>query len=210
VTGSADWVRWHDDYDDPESNLSRRLRIVQTRIREWLSAPDDRDRHILSMCAGQGRDVLPVVAESRATGLQLTLVEYDASNVQRAQDSARALGVDVDIRRADAGAARTYAGLPRADLLLACGIFGNIGDGDIHRTVQALPQLCNQAATVVWTRSRRAPDLTTDIRAWFTQAGFAELSFDAPDDALFSVGTCRLLAEPQPLAEDRRWFTFLR
>ncbi len=210
MTGSADWVRWHDDYDDPHSDLSRRLRIVQTRIREWLSAPTGQGRHIVSMCAGQGRDVLPVVAEARATGLQLTLVEYDASNAQQAQTSARALGVDIDVRRADAGAACTYADLPRADLLLACGIFGNIDDADIHRTVEALPQLCNEAATVVWTRSRRAPDLTNDIRAWFTEAGFAERSFDAPDDALFSVGTCRLLAETRPLADDRRWFTFLR
>lgn len=210
MSGPADWMRWHDDYDDPDSNLSQRLRIVQTRIREWLGAPVDRDRHVLSMCAGQGRDILPVAAESGTTRVHLTLVEYDPANVQRARDSARGLGVDLDVRCADAGASRTYANLPRADLLLACGIFGNIGDGDIHRTVEALPQLCNEAATVVWTRSRRAPDLTGDIRAWFTQAGFAERSFDAPDDALFSVGSCQLLAGPQPLDDDRRWFTFLR
>jgi hypothetical protein len=210
VNGQTDWTRWHDDYDDANSELSRRLRVVQHRIRGWLEADAGVDRQVVSICAGQGRDIVPVAAEAGPGSLRLTLVETDASNAERALESARRLGIDVDVRRDDAGVARTYADLPRADLLLACGIFGNIADADVFRTVDALPQLCNHAATVIWTRSRRAPDLTGDIRARLARAGFAERAFDAPDDALFSVGTCQLVVPPVPLVDDSTWFTFLR
>lgn len=209
MNGRSHWTRWHDDYDDADSDLSRRLRVVHGRIRAWLETRADADLHVLSMCAGQGRDILPVAAEAGPRRLQLTLVESDPSNVERARASAHRLGLGVDVRCADAGVSRTYVGLPRADLVLACGIFGNISDADVLRTVDALPQLCREAATVIWTRSRRAPDLTADIRARLTRAGFAERAFDAPDDALFSVGTCQLVAVPEPLVEDRTWFTFL-
>jgi hypothetical protein len=33
---------------------------------------------------------------------------------------------------------------------------------------------------VIWTRNRREPDLTPQVRAWFTAAGFEEVAFEAP------------------------------
>jgi hypothetical protein len=43
------------------------------------------------------------------------------------------------------------------------------------------------------------PDLTPHIRDWFADAGFSELAFVAPEEALFSVGMSRFLGAPQPL-----------
>lgn len=92
---------------------------------------------------------------------------------------------------------------------LLAGIFGNISDADVQRTVAALPQLCAPGATIVWTRSRREPDLTPQLRHWFGLAGFVEEAFDAPDDVLFSVGVHRLVDDPQPLCVEGRLFQFL-
>ena len=36
---------------------------------------------------------------------------------------------------------------------------------------------------MIWTRHRREPDLTPQIRAWFTGAGFEELAFGSPESA---------------------------
>ena len=53
--------------------------------------------------------------------------------------------------------------------------------------------MCAPGATVLWTRHRRAPDITPQIRAWFRASGFEEVAFEAPDtDALTSVGVNRL------------------
>ena len=33
---------------------------------------------------------------------------------------------------------------------------------------------------MIWTRHRREPDLTPQIRDWFPASGFEEIAFDAP------------------------------
>ena len=111
------------------------------------------------------------------------------------------------MRTADAGNTRRYADAVPADLLLLCGIFGNVSDEDVRRTVAAVPRLVSSDATVIWTRSRRAPDLTPQIRGWFVDAGCEELAFNAPDGELFSVGVSRFTGTPAPL-EDERLFGF--
>lgn len=47
-------------------------------------------------------------------------------------------------------------GVVPADLLPLCGIFGNIIDDDVERTVRAVPSLLAAGGTVIWTRSTRA------------------------------------------------------
>ena len=75
--------------------------------------------------------------------------------------------------------------------------FGNVSDSDIRRTVEAAPALCSLGASMIWTRHRRPPDLTPQIREWFTAAGFAEIAFDAPGTGtMVGVGAARLGRAP--------------
>ena len=91
----------------------------------------------------------------------------------------------------DASLVRSYAGFLPADLVLVCGVFGNIGEGDIRGTVSRMPSFCAPGGTVVWTRHRRPPDLTSSVRGWFFDAGFEEVSFVAPPGTVLSVGCHR-------------------
>lgn len=205
----TDWVRWHAGYGDPSSALSRRLRIVQRHITDWLEDRPDAARTVVSACAGQGRDLIEVLGRrGDADRVHATLLEADPDNVEAASAAAAGLST-VEVRRADAGDLASYRAATPADLLLMVGVFGNISDDDIRRTVAALPHLSRPGATVIWTRSRRDPDLTGSIRAWLTDAGFAELAFDAPADALFSVGVHRLTRTPRTPPPTGRLFTFL-
>jgi hypothetical protein len=59
--------------------------------------------------------------------------------------------------------------------------------------VAAAAAMCAAGGTVIWTRHRRAPDRTPDIRAWFGVGGFDEVAFDALDTtALVGIGVNRL------------------
>jgi hypothetical protein len=62
---------------------------------------------------------------------------------------------------------------------------------------------------VIWTRSRRQPDLTPRLRHWFGTAGFVEQAFHAPEDVMFSVGVHRLIDAPQPLRGHGVLFQFV-
>jgi Putative methyltransferase len=187
----AHWVRWHRAYEDPDSALSMRLRLVQHGVREVLDHRGPGPIRIVSICAGQGRDVIDVVADHpRRSDIWARLVELDAELVAFARARAIAAGVadQVEVVQGDASLAGSYADALPADLVLVCGVFGNISDGDIRSVVGMMPSFCVPGGTVVWTRHRRPPDLTPSVRDWFAEAGFVETSFVAPSPYVLAIG----------------------
>lgn len=212
---STDWQQWHHDYDDPASRLSERLRVVQSHV---TAALDERvgqpgPIRIISMCAGQGRDVIGALAgHPRRQNVAALLVELDETLAEAARTDASAAGLaGIGVRCADASISDTYAGVAPADVLLACGIFGNISNDDIRRTIDQLPMLCAPGATVIWTRyGRPGDDLAPEICRWFVDRGFEEARFEASDERSYRVGSHRLIADPPPFEPGVRLFQFLR
>lgn len=203
-----DWFAWHSPYDDPGSFLSRRLAVVRGRLAEALDTCRPGRVQVVSMCAGQGRDILGVLARHpRGGDIVARLVESDPRNAAVARQGAAAFA-GVEVVEADAGCTDAYAGAVPADIVLACGVFGNICDDDIRRTVAAFPSLCAPGAVVIWTRHRREPDVTPRVREWFGSAGFAEQVFWVSDDAFMAVGSHRLTGQAQPFRAGQYLFRF--
>jgi hypothetical protein len=206
-------VRWHRAYDVEGSPLQLRLAVVQDLLRDALdTAPAHRPVQVLSLCAGRGTDVVGVLAtQPRQADVRARLVELEPALAERAARDATAAGLDhVDVVVADASDSNAARGGVPADVLLACGIFGNVSAEDIRRFVEFTPALCAPGATVIWTRHRRPPDLTADVRSWFSDAGFEEVAFAAPDPTgIVGVGAHRLVTEPRPFVADHRLFTFV-
>ena len=211
VVAAQHWMKWHADYEDPKSSLSRRLVAVQHRLRNALDEAADGPIRLISLCAGQGRDVIGVLAEHpRRDDVTARLVELDADLVAGARQVAKRAGLrSVDVVEGDASTTSAYDGAVPADVVMVCGVFGNISDSDLRNTVGELPHLCAPGAVVIWTRHRRPPDLTPWIRSWFTEAGFEQVAFDTEEGVAFGVGTNRFVGEHQPLELNRRMFTFI-
>jgi hypothetical protein len=209
----TDWQAWHRPYADPGSDLSRRRRAVQHQIEAWLDSREDESLRVVSACAGDGRDLLEVLARrpdgSRVTG---RLLELDAGLASDAVAFATASGVaGIDVMCVDAGSAASYVGAVPADLVMMCGVFGNITDDDLRATLAALPSLCAPGATVIWTRGCfSGGDLSETIRGWFAAEGFDEIAYERPQDATYRVGAHLFAAEPRPLRPGDRLFSFTR
>ena len=206
-----DWAAWHAAYDDPSSSLSARLERVQLHLADAIDRVPAGPVSLVSLCAGQGHDVIGVLPHhSRRADVGAVLVEADARNAGLARQAAARQGlVQVEVRLADASRVASFADALPADVLLLCGIFGNVSDRDIKRTVGAAPALCRAGATVIWTRHRRPPDLTPQIRAWFAGSGFDEIAFDTlQTSALTSVGVHRLSHGHAAQLPAHRLFTF--
>jgi hypothetical protein len=207
----TDWYDWHRPYDDERSPLSQRLRLVQRHVAGWLDRRTEESLTVVSACAGQGRDLIDVLAGRPDAGrVRARLIEGDQRNVDAARAAIAAAGLtDVSVMRADAGRLSSYAGAVPADLVLLAGVLGNITDADVRATIAALPQLCAAGATVIWTRTREAPDLTPALRRWLSEAEFVEQAFEAPDGVLFSVGVHTFAGTPRPRSGERL-FQFVR
>ncbi|MGI8879145.1 MAG: class I SAM-dependent methyltransferase [Jatrophihabitans sp.] len=195
-----DWQEWHQSYQDNASSFSRRLAIIQSHIDTWLDTEAPAQPVVLSICAGDGRDLLQVLADredrDRVSGV---LIEWDGRLSSQAQDQIAAAGLHrIEVRCSDAGAVSAYTGALPADLVILAGVFGNISDADVRKVIRQLPAMCRPGARVIWTRHRNPPDLTGAIRGWLLAEHFAEKSFTAPEDAVFSVGVADYVGPPVP------------
>jgi hypothetical protein len=214
---TKDWLGWHQDYDSAGSSLARRLVVVRNYLERALTeAPAEPDGHrrLISMCAGDGRDLLPVLAKhDRGRLVRAVLAELDPELSRRARVTAAELGLnEVDVRTGDAGLPDTYLDAAPAHVVMVCGVFGNISAAHVRRTVAALPALLVEGGMVIWTRGRGDDtDPSTAIRDQFHKHGFEERAFARPADARFRVGMHQLVAAPLPAQQLSRaqLFTFI-
>lgn len=207
-----DYAAWHEEYDRPGSPLHLRLLVVQDLIGSALDEAPPGPVRVISMCAGQGRDLIGVARRHRR-GRDLTglLVEADPRNAAAAQAAIAQSGLDgLRVEPGDAGQSAAYQAAEPADLLLACGVFGNITDSDIRRTIGFLAALCAPGAQVLWTRKPRPPGILATIEGWFAEAGFRPHALIAAEGGLFGVGAARLTVPPPPLRPGEKFFTFIQ
>jgi hypothetical protein len=217
VTEKMDWHEWHGQYDDPTSSLSRRLAAVREQLARVLESRAGRMTRLVSICAGDGRDTLPVLAHGHRD-VSAVLVELDAALADAARTEATRLELPaVEVRTADASQIDTFLGVGPADVFLACGVFGNISDADLAATIGALPQLLAADARVIWTRGRPTGDPTDYaddpaelVREVFARHAYVEEAFVRPGDADFRVGVHRFVGTPEPRAAGATMFSFVR
>jgi hypothetical protein len=212
---TRDYLQWHDAYDQPGSSLHRRLQIVIRLIHRALDELPPGPVRVVSFCAGQGADILGAAeGHPRAHDLTGRLVELDARNVEVARRRIDELALGgprgLEVVEGDAGMSDAYAEAAPADLVLACGVFGNISEDDIERTIRFLPSLCAPGAWVLWTRHPREPGVLGRLQGWLEGSGLKAIELEIADDATYGVGANRLVIEPPPSAASGRLFTFVR
>ncbi len=201
---TRDWVEWHRSYADPDSDLSQRLAVVTAAIEDALSAAPPGSISVLSLCAGEARDLCgAATGHPRAADVRGCAVELNAGLAAIAAQQLRDAGTTVEVRCADAGRTVHWDDLVPVDLLLLAGIFGNLRDADVARTVAATASMVRAGGIVVWTRHRRHPDLTPSIRDWFDDAGCSPIGFTSGGQDSYAVGVERMGPTPivAPLPE---------
>jgi SAM-dependent methyltransferase len=215
-----DWYAWHSEYDEPGSRLARRLDLVRERVAIALDeALGDPSRvradgvspvRVLSLVAGQGRDLIPLLAtHPRRADIAARLVELDPRNVEVAATLARAADLtEVVVVTADAAQLDLYADLEPTDVLLLCGLFGNISDADIENTISWVPALLRRGGTVIWTRYRGEPDRVEWINEAFRRHGLAPVWLSDPSLS-FGVGVNRSERDPVPILPGVTLFAFV-
>ena len=174
-----DYLEWHQAYDDPASDLSWRLSQVQAYIRSALDQIHGQAT-VLSLCAGDGRDVLQVLAErGDSSRIKTTLIELHPVLAQRAREFAAKAGLaNVTVRTVDAGNTAAYADVVPADLVIMIGIFGNISTDDLRRTIctTVVPTRCDHAVVAKYGRPRREqPGPWLADRSWLPRVGLPRI-----------------------------------
>ncbi|QNP71895.1 methyltransferase domain-containing protein [Streptomyces roseirectus] len=202
-----DWHEWHNAYDNPDSYLARRLVLVKERIREALDAAPEGEVGLVSLCAGQGRDVIEVVAEHpRRRDVRARLVELDARNAEFARRLAERTGLGgVEVVAGDASLTDHYVDVAPADVVVLCGVLGNVVDADVRRIFDYCTALCRPGGTLVWTRTRH---YDTFVGPWLEEREFEAVWVSGPE-VEYGVGAHRYRGDGKRLMTGERMFEFV-
>ncbi|MDZ8186955.1 MAG: class I SAM-dependent methyltransferase family protein [Nostoc sp. ChiSLP02] len=207
-----DWYEWHDLYNT-EPKLQQRLEIVREYIAYSLNASPDGTIRIVSVCAGDGRDLLGVLKNHhRAKDVRARLVEINPDLVERGRATIESLGLSKQIEfiNGDATLSSNYIGAVPADIAIACGVFGNLPDeGELSRLLDNLSFLSKPGTFVLWTRghSQGIPH-SDNVRRIFSKSGFEEVNFKLTATGDMGVGIHRYLGENLPQPKEQQLFVF--
>jgi hypothetical protein len=206
-----DWLEWHRVYDDPSSPFVWRLRTVQFQISKTCSERPPGPIRVISMCAGQGHDLIGALSgHPRRDDVLALLVERDERNVARARQAAAQAGLDgFEVVAGDASNSSWYADAVPCDLILACGMLGNIDPSGLPALIDELSRLGAAGAVVIWTYNRLDPQKAEAIREMFTAAGYDELAYEESSMGPEVVGVSRLAGAPKDFRNDVTMFTFV-
>jgi hypothetical protein len=207
-----DWVKWHMGYETTPSLLAR-LELVRAHITSCLDASQPGPIHVLSLCAGDGRDLIEALTDHpRAPDVRAHLIEASEQLVQKGRAAVEVAGLaqQIEFVCADATDPSTYAGLAPADLVLLCGVLGNVPDEDVSRLVKSLSCLCRTGGFAIWTRSYQGKGSyqIARIKGVFHSSGFKEDCFDITPDGTYGIGTHRHMGEVLPLPKGLKLFEF--
>lgn len=205
----TDWYKWHQIYDSPNTSIRERLTVIGRHLHQVLdhAAPSPR---IISVCAGQGREVLPAVAaHPRSASVEAHLLENDPRNAGHAKAEAARLGLSgVRVHVVDAGLCASYAVLGRAHCIMLAGVFSNIRDDDVRRTIAWLPCMAVPGGVVIWTHHGGADGLTR-IHRWFDEARYQPIALNRLPDATVVGGHRFQKKMPRSAYIHSRLFTFV-
>lgn len=207
---SPRWYQWHAQYDELRSPDTDRLEVVQELLVQALDRAPAGPLTAVSACAGQARDLLPVlIHHPRGPDVRARMVELDPLN---ASFLAAALGstslVDVEVVIADAGNTDAYIGAVPADLVLLCGVFANIDLADARRTVDAATALCRPGGTVVWSSYGARLAHADEVVALFEDRAFERMALHRSGEREFVVAAHRYVGRQRRLPAHTRFFDF--
>jgi hypothetical protein len=208
-----DWLAWHQRYEESPT-LQARLALVRSQLSDALNACPTAAVRLISLCAGDGRDVIGTLANhNRAADTSAYLVELNPALVDHGQASVSRLhlGRQIHFITGDATRSSTYLSLVPADLLVVSGVFGNVHTAELPTMINRLRCLCRQGSVVIWTRSATGPagqGAVTVIGEAFDASGFREVIKAATTPQGFIVATHQLVGEPLPLLPEQELFCF--
>ncbi|MEH2459149.1 class I SAM-dependent methyltransferase family protein [Nostoc sp.] len=207
-----DWYEWHDLYNT-EPKLQQRLEIVREYIAYSLNASPDGAIRIVSVCAGDGRDLLGILKNHpRAKDVSARLVEINSNLVERGRATIESLGLasQIEFINGDATLAANYVEAVPADIVIVCGVFGNLADeAELNRLLDNLSFLSKQGAFIIWTRGHsNGITYSETVRKILRTSGFEEVNFKLTPTRDMGVGLHRYLGENLAVPKEQELFVF--
>jgi SAM-dependent methyltransferase len=209
----SEWSGWPDAAYRQE-RYQQRLVAVESHLTESLDKAAPGPVRIISLCAGDGRDVVEVLrSHKRKDDVVAWLVELSrqsvALGVERAAQAG--LGKNVKFLCGDATDFESYQRLAPADIVLACGVWGHVPASERATLARGLATLCKPGGDLIWTRGvLRGMSCFEQIQSLFGAPAWQRQRVSFTPDASWGIATARYCGPPLALPKSGRLFHFRR
>jgi SAM-dependent methyltransferase len=210
---SRGWNSWP-DRAYARKRYQHRLATVKQQLQDCLDAAPAGPIKILSICAGDGRDVVGAVDQHpRRNDVAAWLVELSADSVALGKRHAVAAGLEESLHfiNGDATDLSTYKNVPACDVILLCGVWGHVPQTDTAALVQGLAAFCKPGATVLWSCGTSGGTAKLDeYDALFTKPTWDKVRQSFAADKCNAVVLHRYTGPSLPRLNSGRFFSFRR
>ncbi|WP_052128815.1 class I SAM-dependent methyltransferase family protein [Neosynechococcus sphagnicola] len=204
-----DWYQWHHKYQrSPE--LQARLGFVKDQIVAFINQSPPGTIRILSICAGDGRDLIgSLIEHPRLKDVQAYLIELDENLVVAGRQVVEEenLSQQIQFIQGDATLRKTYQEIAPANLVLICGVFAHVPEAS--DLIRNLPYFCEFQGWVIWTRfcgDQENIEKVDKIHRLFEEINFENISAIITPNGRFTVATHHYLGQPSPLPDRQKLF----
>ncbi len=205
------WNLWPDSAYKKQP-YQHRLSTVQEHLAKCLDAAPVGSLRIISICAGDGRDVIGVLeSHRRRSDVSACLLEQNPQSVAAGVCRSTTAGLEntVAFLNVDATAYATYKNLAPADIVLLCGVWGHVPADERGQLVQAVASLCNPGGTVIWTRGvAKGMIRLRQIQIHFAAPAWDQVRLSLTRDNNWAVVTHRYCGPTGKLPASGRIFNF--
>ena len=207
------WSDWPQEVYQ-QQYYQQRLLKVQEHFAECLDNAPRGAVRVLSVCAGDGRDVIGVLrSHPRRTDVTAWLVESNRRSLAIGIRHATSAGLEdaVNFLCGDATLCVTYKNIAPADIVLVCGVWGHVAANQRALLVAGIASLCKSHGVVIWTRGL-VPNMSRlqDIQSQFAGLVWDELRVSTTTDQRWAVATYGYTGPPHQLSKSGRLFRFQR
>ena len=210
---SGGWSDW------PERAYGRqryqqRLETVQKHLAECLDIAPPGPLRIVSICAGDGRDVIGVLrSHARREDVTAWLVELSPESVAHGICQATSAGLEsrVTFLNEDATIYETYKNIAPADIVLACGVWGHVPPEGRMPFVRALASFCKPGGCMLWSRGvAKGMQHLRVVESLFSSPPWEKVALSFTPDNKWAVAIHRYCGPPRELPDSGQIFHFQR
>jgi len=195
-----------------QRRYQQRLAAVQAHLFDCLNAAPAGQVRVISVCAGDGRDLLGVLEiHQRRNDVAAWLIEQSAQSVNAGAARASALGLAdaVNFLHADATLYATYQGIAPADIVLFCGVWGHVPAHERISVIRALACLCKPDGVVIWSRAiAKGLERLEQIQSLFRAPPWERTALTSTPDKTWAIATHRYCGPAADLPSEGQIFRF--
>jgi hypothetical protein len=209
---SNHWNGWSDSAYRKQS-YQHRLLLVQQHLSECLDNAPPGIIRIVSLFAGDGRDVLGVInTHPRRSDVLATFIEQSSPAVASGFRRAAELGLAsaTTFLNKDATEYEAVQGITPANIILLCGVWGHVPHDDRAQLIQAVTSLCTPNGRLIWTRGiSKGIAKLEQIEGLFARTQWEKVQIRITPGNQWAVATYRFLGTPLPRPKSGQIFHFM-